>query len=218
MKKRIANLCLLLLCAATAAVAQTDGTFQFVDKSGNAVADGSTITVSELTEDEFLGNYINSGLFVKNTSGEAAVARVVYTISQIDNGSLQVCFPVTCNSKADAGTYETSSGTLQAGERHDLESEWFPTAYGTCQATYRLEVMQQMGVFPNYSYVKTADGPTVTVLFSNPDPANVKGVTYEADAPVAVYDAQGRPVVAKEHHGLLIERRADDSVRKRMAK
>ena len=50
------------------AMAQTDlETFQFVDKDGNVVADGSEITVYE-PETVNGSVQINSGLFVKNTT------------------------------------------------------------------------------------------------------------------------------------------------------
>lgn len=172
MKKLISSLC-LLFSTLVPVLAQVDETFQFVDANGNVVSNGATITATQLVEDEFLGNNINSGLHVKNVSGASAMVRVVYSITTLDNGSLQVCFPVTCNSQMATGSYETTPGTLNAGTIHDLQSEWFPMAFGSCTVSYRLEVMQQVGVFPHQSYEKVADGPTVTVMFTYADPAAI---------------------------------------------
>lgn len=45
--------------------AQTDGTLQFVDKNGNVVPDGSTITVTEVEDDGMGSMLISTGLSIK---------------------------------------------------------------------------------------------------------------------------------------------------------
>lgn len=163
----------LLFAVLATAMAQSDDIFQFVKADGTVVPDGATITVTDLVEDEFLGNNINSGLHVKNISDVPAYVRVSYEIASIDNGSFQICFPVTCNSQFATGVYQTAAGAMDAETELDLQSEWFPEAYGRCAVTFRLEVMELTGMFPRQSYTKLADGPAVTVVFNYDDPAAI---------------------------------------------
>lgn len=212
MKRIILNVCLFLCCGVMTAMAQTDGTFQFVDKDGHAIADGSTVTMNELTTDDFLGNFINSGLSVKNVSGEQACIRLVYHITAIDNGSFQVCFPVNCITQDAIGTFVTETGNIQPEAAVGLQSEWFPTAYGRCTTTYSIEVMGETGFAPKISYEKLADGPSVTVIFDYRDPASVTSPQCEALASTHCYDLQGRRLDRHAAKGLHIERRQDGRV------
>lgn len=155
---------MLLLCTMLPAVAQSSDTFQFVDKNGQAVASGATVIVSDLTEDPFGAQYINSGLKVKNTSAEEASVRMVCEIQSIDNGDFQLCFPLNCMRKSAPGTFTTESGSLNANEISNLQCEWFPTAYGSCKAKLSLEVLNALGT-------KTADGPSITLVFNHAAPA-----------------------------------------------
>ena len=175
MKKLFSSL-ILFFCAMAPSMAQTGESFQFIDAQDNTVPDGSTITV------------------VKNVGLTAEYVRVVYDITTLDNGSLQVCFPVTCNSQEAKGTYETTPGSMAPGAVYDLQSEWFPTAFGTCVVTYRLEVMKQVGLFPYQSYEKVADGPSVTVVFNYADPARIAATKRQASPTSACFDLLGRPV------------------------
>lgn len=163
MKKHLL-LVFLSLLTTVCAVAQGSSTFQFIDKSGNTVADGASLNVSQLTEDEIMGNFISTGLSVKNVSQSSAVVRISYQIETLDNGLFQLCFPSSCISKSETGSFTTTKGTMAAGEVRDLQCEWFPQAYGTCKATLALEVLNDQGT-------KIADGPKVHVTFQYDDPS-----------------------------------------------
>ena len=91
MKKHLL-LVFLSLLTTVCAVAQGSSTFQFIDKSGNTVADGASLNVSQLTEDEIMGNFISTGLSVKNVSQSSTVVRISYQIETLDNGLFQLCF------------------------------------------------------------------------------------------------------------------------------
>ena len=97
--KKLFTLFLFSLLSTLCAVAQDSSTFQFVDKGGNTVANGTSLTVSELTEDEIMGNFISTGLSVKNTSDSKASVRISYQIETLDNGMFQICFPSSCITK-----------------------------------------------------------------------------------------------------------------------
>jgi len=202
--KRLLIPVIVLFAAMAPALAQTDDTFQFVDKNGSVVSNGTTIVATELTEDEFLGNNINCGLQVKNMSGATAHVRMVYEVSTIDNGSVQVCFPVTCNSQFQQGVYETAAGPMDSGEVRDLQSEWFPLAYGQCVVSYRIELMKQVGFFPRQSYEKVADGPTVSVVFRYDDPAAIAAVERSTKQHAQRFDLLGRKHTSLPWRGLTI--------------
>ena len=163
--KKLLTLFLFSLLSTLCTVAQDSSTFQFVDKNGNTIANGTSLTVSELTEDEIMGNFISTGLSVKNTSETNASVRISYQIETLDNGLFQICFPSSCITKTTTGSFETTNGEMTAGEVRDLQCEWFPEAYGTCKVTLTIEVLNALGT-------KIADGSAVQVSFSYADPSH----------------------------------------------
>ena len=167
---KLFTLCLLLMVAAGLS-AQNADTFKFADSNGNILDDEATVSVGELVEDEFMGNYINSGLSVKNTSQSEASIRIAYEIETLDNGSFQICFPENCISKTETGSFTTTKGEMTAGELRSLQCEWFPNEYGTCKARLTIEVLNGLGL-------KTADGPSVNVVFSYLNVVNVYPVAW----------------------------------------
>ena len=182
--KKLFTLSLFLLTSAWA-MAQDSNTFQFVDKDGNVVADGTTVDAKNLAEDVFLGNYISTGLSVKNVSAETAAIRMAYQIELIDNGDFQICFPMNCIRKMEPGTYNTESGSMNAGEIRDMQCEWFPTDFGTCKVKLSIEVLSALGL-------KTADGPTITVIFTNTDPSGIIGIHESPATTQQCFSVDGR--------------------------
>ena len=191
--KKLFTLFLLSLLSTLCAVAQDSSTFQFVDKSGNTVANGTSLTVSELTEDEIMGNFISTGLSVKNTSDSKASVRISYQIETLDNGLFQICFPSNCYTKTTTGSFVTSKGEMTAGEVRDLQCEWSPVAYGTCKVTLAIEVLSAEGT-------KVADGPAVQVTFVYADPSHVDAFSTEATVSEC-YTLQGRRVQRSTFNG-----------------
>ena len=124
--KKFFTLFLFSLLTIGQAWAQDDNTFQFIDKDGNVVPDGTTITRMELVDDLFGECYISTGLYIKNTSDVSANMQVAYQIETMDNGEFQICFPVNCVRKSSIGNFTTSSGSLDADAVSDLQCEWFP--------------------------------------------------------------------------------------------
>ena len=160
--KKIFTLFLLLVATVTA-MAQDANTFAFWNNDGE-VANGATITVSELQDDAFGGSFISSGLSVANLSNGDANLCVSYEVTSIDNGAFQICFPTNCISKTETGSWTTEVGSMTAKELRSLQCEWLPEAYGQCKVTLKIEVCNSLGT-------KVADGPSVNVIFdyANPD-------------------------------------------------
>ena len=126
------SLCLLTLSAS----AQQ---YVFTDKNGNVLEDGVTITCNEVEDDGFGGIALSPGISIKNVNAnEGSQLAIEATISKIDNGSVQLCFPTNCHIYNDTGTYEPNEkATLTTGEVKVIQTEWLPTAYGECTVTYK---------------------------------------------------------------------------------
>ena len=149
--------------------AQTYDYFEFVDKDGNVVPDGTTLTLNEVTHiDDGLDVFdvIYSNLNVRNKDGAEHAMRINMLIERMDNGAYQLCFPWTCKSYFTETNVVTNGEMLAAGEMRDLQTEWVPDAQGGCDVTLTVEVLNRTGSFP-FQYTYVCDGPTVTLHYRN---------------------------------------------------
>ena len=141
--------------------------FEFVDKDGNVVPDGTTLTLTEVTSEEDVFGEVTdimyTNLSVRNTSNAERYMRVNLFIERIDNGKYQFCFPGACKEYESEDNVLTEAGTLAAGETKDLKAEWIPYDIGGMDVTLTIEVLNKNGA--NYTYV--CDGPTVTLHYRN---------------------------------------------------
>ena len=180
----------------SAAFAQVDNTFQFVDEEGNVVEDGSTWHAYEKTEDMIMGTLIHSGLSVKNTTNEDVYVSIDYQFTQTSGGIFQICYPVSCKSTTFNGTevtnsvYNTGTDIHLANETEDILIEWIvkqstfdPNAplleeiKGTCTLTLQLKRMNRElvsgGDTPDdpsddvYKDTEAAKGPKITLVLHN---------------------------------------------------
>mgnify|MGYP004477364321 FL=1 len=209
------------------AMAQTDlETFQFVDKDGNVVADGSEITVYE-PETVNGSVQINSGLFVKNTTGKDQAVGLDLNITSMDNGQFSCCFPSNCKDIFSAGNFVDVNTPglflIEEGEQQTLMSEWKPAAYGKCQAVFQLKVYNVVeqdieGIkIPDVGDFK-AYGPKVTINFMYLDPTGVNGVVDNSNAKVVNrYNAAGMRINSAVR-GLNIETLSNGKTIKRIVK
>lgn len=191
--KRLFTLLSALTLALMPALAQDeiDESYVFVNQDGDIIEHGSTIMCTTVEEFEPGVDVINSGLSVLNVMGESGdQLKMHYNITRIDNGSFQICFPITCNTRSEVGEFETSEGPLM-GDFQNLQSEWFPTEDGVCIVEYQIEIM----VKPPFPPIAThkACGPKITVMFvkgevepSNPADVNGDGEVTVADINVVI--------------------------------
>ena len=209
------------------AMAQTDlETFQFVDKNGNVVADGSEITVYE-PETVNGSVQINSGLFVKNTTGKDQAVGLDLNITSMDNGQFSCCFPSNCKDIFSAGNFVDVNTPglflIEEGEQQTLMSEWKPAAYGKCQAVFQLKVYNV--VEQDIEGIKITDvgdfkayGPKVTINFMYLDPTGVNRVVDNSNAKVVNrYNAAGMRINSAVR-GLNIETLSNGKTIKRIVK
>ena len=214
--KKLFTLGLFLLATAWA-MAQDSNTFQFVDKDGNGIEDGATVNATTVTYDDFGMVVIPSGISVKNISTDDAGIRIRYTIETLDNGNLQICFPINCITKTTTGNFVTESDLLGAGQTRDMQTEWCPTAYGNCKVTYQIELMTQTQVFPPKFEFK-GKSSEITVVYNYADPSGIKSVdSTEATTVIDRYTSDGRRLTTPQS-GLNIVRLKNGQVVKTIGK
>lgn len=196
--KKIVSLCLGLF-AALAIQAQSDFPLQFVDKNGNEVTDGTTLNITEAEDDGFGGIIMPSGLSVKNTSSDEVQCGGAFIISSMSNGTFQSCFPTNCMQASQVGdVYTTQDGALGAGQVKSMETEWLPTAEGTCTVAYQLVTYKKNVITQKWTVDKY--GPTITLKFTY----STSGISaVKSCRPVTYYDLMGRRV-ARPVKGLYI--------------
>lgn len=196
----------LMLAATLAAQAQH---YIFVDSDGQQVANGSSLTRSTPKDNPMTvsGYEIESGLFVKNVDANSNYTVLVETtISQIDNGDLECCFPATCQNYSKTGTYSSAETQFSQGETASLHSEWLPAADGACTVTYTLRVFNGPFEMTDSRYAVT-----VGYLFNM---ADIQQMPADAAQPVMQFDALGRRHTTAPHRGISVVRMSDGSVRK----
>lgn len=214
---KIFTLGLSLALAAAPCLAQEEEvneTFQFTYADGTVVPNGSTVTVKNYEGNPFGKLEMKSGLYVKNTSDDAASLSIQMTIESLPNGNIQLCFPSACANYSEVGTFETQQGAKKAdGTQHDLQTEWFPTSYGTAKATYTIRNYDYHQIGPvGGSYSFTGNGPTVTVIYEYSENSisgihDVKGGT---EAKAEYFDLQGRKADAPAH-GLYLVKKGNET-------
>lgn len=109
------------------------------DANGNEVKDGTTLTLSTLTEGK-----ISTGLYIKNISGKQTAGNPSIDITNMPNGSFGTCSFGSClPAWAKGGVYQSSSCVVEANaQAQDIATEWVPAAYGDWTATMQIEVRE----------------------------------------------------------------------------
>lgn len=185
------------LVAVMAAQAQSDFPLQFADKDGNIIADGTVLNLTTAEKDDFDAVQMPSGLYVKNTTNADVQGGGAYTITSLSNGAFQTCFPTNCVSNNRTGSYETSNGTIAAGELKSMQTEWLPVDNGTCVVTYQLVTYKQNVITKQWQKDKT--GPTITLKFTY-DPTGINSTTQNKNVrTVEYYNLTGRRVQTPAH-------------------
>lgn len=184
---------------------EVDMSFVFIDEEGTVLENGATVvrnTVEAYDEDGT--EVIYSGISVMNQFAEISdYIKINYTIGQIDNGVFQICFPMTCNSKEEVGSFETTPGQLM-DDIQDMQCEWFPKDDGECLVNLSIEVMTKSFGFP-VSYNHKAYGPTLTLKFVKGDVPGPEPVLGDVNCDGEVNIADVNAVIA------MIQQQSSDS-------
>lgn len=229
--KKILLLCAVLLGAANTFAQDEDidpaGVFVFADKDGNVYADGATVEANTVEEDEFTGDtMIPSGLYVKQTSTAIDFGvSMTMQLKSISNGSISVCFPASCRNftSKDLGSNDLGDNKLASVAGYDsatgmagLATEWYPTEYGQCTATFTLNTMEVIpgsGIILLPSYNLLGRSRTINVNFVYKDPTAISGVKDNTATVVERYTTGGQRISAPVK-GINILKFSDGTVRK----
>ncbi len=180
------------------------------------VADGSTINVSEITDDGFQDPYIKAALGVENISDSGKRLQLKYELKAISSGRVQACVFNACTDTTEVGTYyvpklsaagnHISLGVLKAGRVQDLGAEWFPQGQGSATMRLTLLVGTKTGSkeTTGEEIYDVTEGPSVTVNFLN-GVTGIADVSASAVTATEYYDLAGRKVAAPTH-GVYIAR------------
>lgn len=140
-----------------------------------------------------------------------------YNIQTLENGSLQICFPMTCVSNNASGAFKTDNGMMTGNETRDLQTEWLPDTYGKCTVNYQIELMRQTSVFPP-KYESIGMGPKITINYVYSDPAGINDINGDSKTTImARYDTSGRRLT-DACRGLNIVKTSDGKVIKQIVR
>lgn len=200
--KKIFTLLLFMLLG-TMTFAQQN--YVFADKDGHVIENGAVVTRTEAEDDGF-NVLVKSGLYLKNVDAPSNyTATVKAQITRIENGTVQLCFPINCLSSNRVGLFGSDEkAALEQGEVKNLMSEWLPDAYGECIVEYTVQNYQ--GAFPKNKY-------TVTVKYQYADPTGIEQVRNGQSAGCQYFDLTGHQSKSAQR-GLNIVRSSDGRVYK----
>lgn len=211
--KKIFTLFVALFCTVAMFAQGTKGMFEFADKNGNVVPNGSTLTKTEV-EKSGKRFQINTGLFVKpvkpELNGEKLGAKLRVEVESIDHGTIQYCLLGQCMVASEKGTFYSPSDFVKT--LNDLATEWF---MGTDkagnplkgEATVKLTLvackkvslgLNDFGI-EEFEWQEVGDCSSVTVKFVCDGTTAINGVADNTNATVvARYAADGTRLSAPQ--------------------
>lgn len=211
--KKIFTLFVALFCTVAMFAQDTKGMFEFADKNGNVVPNGSTLTKTEV-EKSGKRLQINTGLFVKpvkpELNGEKLGVKMRVEVENLDHGTIQYCLLGSCSVASEKGTFYSTSNFVETLD--DLATEWI---MGTDkegkalkgEATVKLTLVacqknssgfDDIGI-EQFEWEEKGDCSSVTVKFVCDGTTAINGVTNNTNATVvARYAADGTRLSAPQ--------------------
>lgn len=232
MKKLYTIMAAMLLCAANLS-AQENGYVQFVEKNAAgeyvALADGATVTRTTLEEDEMgMGDdFISSGLFVKNISGDVLQTYIDINIETMPFGAHDICYIGACLTQNATGEYTYPVSVFSPKHNvmnvtglakdwtQNLLAEWKCGAKeGKAIVKYTVHACQQDGTElvitagkpTNKPIYKVVESKTVTVNYLyDPTGAGIDGVKADKAVRTEYLDITGKRI-QEPANGLYIKK------------
>ena len=211
--KKIFTLFVALFCTVAMFAQDTKGMFEFADKAGNVVPNGSTLTKTEV-EKSGKRLQINTGLFVKpvkpELNGEKLGAKLRVEVENLDHGTIQFCLLGSCSVASEKGTFYSTSNFVD--KLDDLATEWImgtdkegkalkgeATVKLTLVACKRVSLGLDEVDIEQFEWQEVGDCSSVTVKFVYDGTTAINGVTDNANATVvARYAADGTRLSAPQ--------------------
>lgn len=211
--KKIFTLFVALFCSVAMFAQDTKGMFEFADKNGNVVPNGSTLTKTEV-EKSGKRLQINTGLFVKpvkpELNGEKLGVKMRVEVENIDHGTIQYCLLGQCMVASEKGTFYSPSDFVKTLD--NLATEWFmgtdkegkalkgeATVKLTLVACKRVSLgLNDFGI-EDFEWQEVGDCSSVTVKFIYDGTTAINGVADNVNATVvARYAADGTRLSAPQ--------------------
>lgn len=211
--KKIFTLFVALFCSVAMFAQDTKGMFEFADKNGNVVPNGSTLTKTEV-EKSGKRLQINTGLFVKpvkpELNGEKLGVKMRVEVENIDHGTIQYCLLGSCMVASEKGTFYSPSDFVET--LGDLATEWFmgkdkagnplkgeATVKLTLVACKKVSLgLNEFGI-EDFDWEEVGDCSSVTVKFVCDGTTAINGVADNTNATVvARYAADGTRLSAPQ--------------------
>ena len=205
--------------------AQVNPTFRFLDQQGNEVPDGSTITIRDITLDEWDGEteMMVIPLSIENVSGQEAAAAIYEVIDDMPSGSWQTCALGNCRVLTQTGYSQKS--IAEAGYLEPIDTEWFPNPgnYPVWEATLQIHVFNIVEETKFDVTQKVAGdmvighGPKIKVRFAYGEPETPTAIhgaePHHTQRPAEWFDLSGRRLQGKQNGSLNIVRLPDGKVK-----
>lgn len=203
MKKILLSL-MALMSGITMFAQANNHSFEFTDKDGNIIPDGSIITRNEVELDEIFETLqINSDLYVKNISANDTYVGLTCEIKDMPWGDFQICFNGACIAALQKFEYEASdypfSKTL---ETQHIEKIAAGTAPLSTSSEWKLEegkygsfnIVYTINEYDSNNKTITSNGPSVTIKYIYSDPTGINE-TKENNATIkSIYNGSGQLV------------------------
>lgn len=210
--KKIFTLFVALFCSVAMFAQDTKGMFEFADKNGNVVPNGSTLTKTEV-EKAGTGLQINTGLFAKpvkpELNGKKLGAKLRVEVESIDHGTIRCCLLGNCSTASEKGTFYSTINFVE--KLDDLATEWVmdKDKDGNAlkgEATVKLTLVacevssgfNEWGI-EEFKWKEVGDCSSVKVKFVYDGTTAINGVADNANATVvARYAADGTRLSAPQ--------------------
>lgn len=211
--KKIFTLFVALFCTVAMFAQDTKGMFEFADKAGNVVPNGSTLTKTEV-EKAGTGLQINTGLFVKpvkpELNGEKLGVKMRVEVENIDHGTIKYCLLGSCSTASEKGTFYSISNFVE--KLDDLATEWVmgkdkagnplkgeATVKLTLVACKKVSLGLNEFDIEEFEWQEVGDCSSVTVKFVYDGTTAINGVADNTNATVvARYAADGTRLSAPQ--------------------
>lgn len=221
--KKLYSLAFAILFSIAPIAAQEDLGVHFVtiDEDKNKIgdiADGSTITVNQITDDGFQEPFICAGVGAENTTDAGKRVQVKYEVQKFAASRVQCCLG-QCTPAEGLGTFYapnlSQSGNhinLVAIKKHkteDLAVEWFPTVDGIVTIKITLLVGSTNTSVSDAEGIvyDVKEGPSITVNFVKGNDTGINSTsTDDANTTKTYFDTTGRKV-SNPTKGVYVEKK-----------
>ena len=152
--------------------------FCFIQADGTEIPDGTTVEVSAVKNSRYEGDYIDSGISIKNKSGKDGGCAVGFQIKELPSGSIGICFNGRCKSY-ETPTDVAATATQPAASGHPiaLETKWVLGSKQKGTALVKVS-LQDVEITGRDNFTVKQEGPSITIKFVYGDATAVEYIAH----------------------------------------